>query len=334
MKLKAYAASTAGLALIAGATLLGAAPAHAADIPVVVPNPIPSENPAGYDPFWFAGTVTGGDGTAVQDASGLVITGGTNGFQLLNGAAEDDPSITLNDALDYQAVSTAGGDAFYQISVFAEPDTDFTTLRPVVASETWGDWELSRDVAGLTAGAPYTKTEIITALDAGSPAQVLAFGVFVNAGDTVTLRGLVFNGDNYLFAQRPSIAVSPASIQLSERGTTVVTLTASGFAADEDVYIGVSTQNGGGLVDIVPADADGTISYVLDVTAEWEQGEYTFGVSDEGGVFFNQAVFSIVANALAATGLEVTGGIIGAGILLTAGAAFVVITLRRRAAAE
>jgi LPXTG-motif cell wall-anchored protein len=329
MKLKSIAAGTAGFALVAGASLLGAAPAYAADIPVVVPNPIPAENPAGYDPIWFAGNVTGGDGTAVQDETGLVITGGTNGFQLLNGAAEDDASLTLTVALGYNAVSSVG-DAYYQISVFGEPGGEFTTLRPVVADELYGAWEVSRAVAGLTVGTEYSTNELITALDAGSPAQVLAFGVFVNPGETATLRGLIFNGDRYVFADGPTLTLSAAQVQLSDRAKPF-TLTATGFVAGEEIYIGAGSESSGGLLDILPADADGNLVYTVDLT-EWTIGNYTISVGDDGGAYYAIADLAIVADgpALAATGVDVTPTLIGAGILFAAGAAFVFFTIRRR----
>jgi hypothetical protein len=328
MKLTKFAAGMAGFALVGSAALLGAVPAHAADITVVIPNPIPDENPAGYDPTWFAGEIAGGDGSAIQDSTGLVIDGGTTGFQLLNGAAEDDASLTLTAALDYQGVSANGGDAFFQISVFGEPGTEFTTLRPTSASDLWGSWQVSQPVAGLATGTEYTKAEIIAALDAGTPAQVLGFGVFVDAGSTVTLRGILFNGDSYLFAAAPTLSVAPVELQLSQRSTPV-TLTAAGFLPGEDVYIGVGTGYSGGLLDVVTAEADGTVIYSVDAS-EFELGDYSFSVSDEGGVMFASAEFAIVANALAATGLETTGLLVGAGVLLAAGTVFLV--LRRRAA--
>ncbi|MCU1440709.1 MAG: hypothetical protein JWP85_1706 [Rhodoglobus sp.] len=327
MKLTRIAAGTASIALVAGATLLGAAPASAAEIDVTIPNPIPAENPLGYDPFWFAGDVAGGDGSAIQDASGLVIEGGTNGFQLLNGAAEDDAALTLSAALDYLAVSDADGDSFFQISVFGEPSAQFTTLRPIDANDLFGDWEVSQAVAGLAVGTPYTQDELITALDAGLPAKVLAFGVFVDPGDTVTLRGITFNGDNYLFAAAPTLTVAPTSLQLSERSKPV-TLSATGFLPGEDVYIGYGGGGFGSLLAVVPADANGNVSYIADVSS-FDLGDYSFGVGDEGGVLNAQAAFSIVANALAATGVELTGGLVGAGVLLAAGGVFLV--LRRRA---
>jgi LPXTG-motif cell wall-anchored protein len=327
MKLTRIAAGTASLALVAGATLLGAAPASAAEIDVTIPNPIPAENPLGYDPFWFAGDVTAGDGSAIQDATGLVIDGGNTGFQLLNGAAEDNAALTLSAALEFPAVSDADGEAFFQIAVFGEPNAEFTTLRPVDANDLSGDWIVSQAVAGLLVGTPYTADELITALDSGAPAKVLAFGVFVDPGNTVTLRGITFNGDNYLFAASPTLTVAPTSLQLSERSKPA-TLSATGFLPGEDVYIGYGGGGFGGLLDVVTADANGSVTYVVDVSA-FELGDYTFGVGDEGGVLSAQAAFSIVANVLPATGVELTGGLVGAGALLAAGGVFLV--LRRRA---
>lgn len=334
MKLSRLAAGGAGLALVAASVFGATAAASADDIDVVVPNPIPAEG-SSYPAGWFAGDVTGGPGSASQSPAGLTIVGGVAGYQLLNGDPVNGSPISLADALSYQQVSTTGGDAFFQISVFGEPgasNQQFTTLRPVDASIPWdGQWTSSQSVAGLTANQPYTKAALIAALDGDAAAQVLAFGVFVNAGDTVTVRAIDFGGDTYVFAAQPGILVSPSSVALADRSKPV-TVTGSGFAPGETVYFGFGGENGGGLLDDVEAGEDGTASITF-IPGELAEGQYTFSVSDESGSFGVFAPFSITANAVAAlpaTGLDTTGALAAGGVLLMAGAALALMTLRRK----
>jgi hypothetical protein len=328
MKLSRIAAAGAGVALIAGSVFVGGVAANAADIPVTLPV-IPAET-SPYSAGWFAGTVAGGDGTAVQGTGGLVITGGTEGYQLLNG----DPvgtSVSFADAFSYQGVSAVGGNAFYQISLFANAGTDFTTLRPVDTTNLWGDWTLSQSVDGLTAGTSYTKDEITTALALGDAPQVLAFGIFVNAGDTVTLRGLIFNEDSYLFAAAPTLTIAPAKVAIGDT-TTVVTITGTGFTPGETTYLGASSSNGAGLVDQPVADASGNIVYTFTLWANAEIDDVTYSISDEGGVFSASAVFSVVAKTLAATGVDLTAPIFGTGLVLVAGFGLLMVARRKSAA--
>jgi hypothetical protein len=333
MKSKSFFGGAAAVAVLTGVSLLGAAPAQAAEIYVDLPDPIPAEV-APYAPVWFAGTVAGGTGTAVQGESGLVITGGAQGYQLLNGTPASSAPVTLADALgNYTAVSSIG-DAFYQISLFGEgaADSAFTTLRPVVADEPWGNWTTSQSVEGLTANAPYTKDALLAALDAGQAAEVLAFGVFINAGDTVTLRTIAFNGDEYSFyTAQPTLTVSPAKLELKD-ATKPITLTASGFGPGEDVTFGAATENSGGLIGEAVADADGVASMVFNFEPGVEVGEFTFFANDISGLYGASAPFSITANALAATGSELSPFVVAAGVLLALGGAGAVVFARRSAA--
>ena len=339
MKISRIAASGAGIALIAASTFVGAAAANAEDIDVTVPNPLPAEV-SPYAAGWFAGEVTAGDGTAVQSAAGLTITGGTNGFQLLNGDPVNGAPISLTEALSYQQVSTVGADAFFQISVFGEPGAEFTTLRPVVATDIWGQWTTSQSVAGLTANDPYTKEQLLAALDAGTAAEVLAYGVFVNAGTTSTVRALYFGSDTHYFAARPTLSVNPASLTVAQVATPI-TLTGAGFAPGENVFIGIGYGQSGDSLGEVVADENGAFTFTYSFEGVTEPFSGVLFAGDESGLFSASVDFAVVANpvvpaavpVLPATGFDSSSFLLLGGVLLLAGAGVAVATVRRKASA-
>ena len=347
MKLKSFGAGVTGVALIAGSVLLGAMPASAATNQVILPVPIPAE--ADFDSYpagWFAGTVSGADGTATQSSAGVEIVGGTNGYQLLNGDPADARNVTLAAATGL-GVSTISGDAFYQISVFAEPNNadnkQFTTLRPVDPNGPGGNWVNSRAFDGAPAGTEAPLATHVALLDAGEPAQVLAFGVFVNAGDTVTVRAIGWDSDTYLFATAPTATATPSSVVASDT-TTEVTLTGSGFAPGETVAVSGRGPSSSGAFDDAVADAEG-IATVTFVGGQGEVGDYVFTFSDRrSGLFSASTQFSILAApvvtpvvpaaVLPPTGVDALSAIVAASVLLAAGAGFILLSMRRKAAAQ
>ena len=348
MKFSRIAASGAGLALIAASTFVGAVASNADDIDVIVPSPLPTEtNP--YSAGWFAGEVAGGNGTAVQSAAGLVITGGDAGFQILNGDPVNGAPVSLSDAIYYQSVSTLGDEAYFQIAVFGEPEAEFTTLRPVNAAEIWGDWTTSQSVAGLVANESYTKDELIAALDGGaSAAQVLAYGLFVNAGETSTVRAIYFNNNTYYFASaRPTLTVNPTVLTVAEAANPV-TLSGAGFAPGETVDIGIGYGNSGDSLGEAVADANGAFTFTYSFVGVTEPFTGTFFAGDSSGIFSASAEFSVVANpvvpttpvtpttptnVLPATGFDANSALLLGGVLLLAGAGIALVTLRRQSAA-
>lgn len=334
MKLSRIAAGGAGLALIAVSTFVGATAASAVD--VVLPAPIPAEtNP--YSAGWFAGAVTGGDGTAVQSATGLLINGGTNGYQLLNGDPANGTVVSLTEALTTPGANISTGEAFLQVSVFGEPGTEFTTLRPVVATDPAGDWTTSQSVAGLTANAPYSTAALIAALDGGAPAQVLAFGVFVNAGVETNLTGIFFNGEFHRFSAAPvapTLTVEPGTVtpaQLIDPGVNVTLVGTPGYFAFVTVVGPTGQEDEIGSFEL---DETG----VLVVNIVWEggtpaEGTYTVNVGyGNGNSGDTLSTTFVVKKALAATGLDSTSTLLLGGILLAAGAGIAFMTLRRKAA--
>ncbi|MBG6054445.1 LPXTG-motif cell wall-anchored protein [Salinibacterium sp. CAN_S4] len=341
MKLRSTGAAFAGVALVAGSVLLGAAPASAETIVTTVPTPVPAET-SPYSGGWFAGDVSGGNGSATQSAAGLEIVGGAAGYQLLNGDPAVAGTVTLAAATGL-GVSTTGGDAFYQVSVFGEPTSDgdkqFTTLRPVVAGDLAGNWVNSRAIGATPAGTEAPLDTHVALLDAGEPAQVLAYGVFVNAGETVTVRAIGWNGDNFLFAAAPTATATPSSVAVSDT-TTAVTIIGSGFAPGETVIIGVSAPSSGGTEEVV-ADADGN-AIIAFTGAPGEIGDYSFTFSDVSALFQATTTFSVVADAVVTpaaptlpnTGVDPSTATIGAVVLLVSGAGFLLYSMRRKALAK
>lgn len=336
MKLKAFGAGIVGLAFVAGSVAL-AAPAHAATIEVDASS-IPAEsNP--YAAGWFAGSVAGGTGSAAQSAAGLAIVGGATGYQLLNGAPANGVGNTTAAASNL-AVSTVGGDAFYQISVFAEPgeaDPGFTTLRPVDAHNLGGDWVNSRAfsaTAPVAAGTAAPLSTHLGLLDELVPAEVLAFGVFVNGGDNVTLRSISWNGDAYLFNDA-ALQFSATSVPFSS--TDPVVMTVSGFAPGDEIDLFLNAPAGSGLLATVFANADGIVTHTF--AAGGAIGTYTVTATSQIDVREVSGSFAIVADvavgapaALPPTGADARGSIIAGSALLFAGAGFILFSMRRKAA--
>jgi hypothetical protein len=337
MKLARITASGAGLALVAASVFVGAAAASAADFDVVLPNPVPAET-GPYAAGWFAGTVTGTASVVAQTPAGVGITAGTSGYVLLNGDPANNPSsISLTAALESAQVSSTGADAFFQIAVYGEPgatEQEFTSLRPINADNTSGDWTVSQGVPSLSlvAGTSYTKAVLIAAFDGGpTKAKVLAFGVFVNAGTTSTVRGIDFGENTYFFAPRASVTVNPTSLTVADL-VKPVTITASGFAAGETVSFGLGSATSGDVLGTAIAGENGTAVYSYTFVPGSPVGDYTFFARDEFMVFIGTASFSVVSNVLPATGLDATGTLLAGGVLLLAGAGIALVTLRRKSA--
>jgi LPXTG-motif cell wall-anchored protein len=348
MKLSSFGAGLTGAALVAGSLLLGILPASAETIPVTAPDPIPAET-APYSAGWFAGDVAGGDGSTAQTAAGLEIVGGTSGYQLLNG----DPAVAGTVGLAAATglgVSTTGGAAFYQISVFGEPtsagDKEFTTLYPVDARDLSGNWTNSRAFGVTAAGTQAPLATHVALLDAGEPAQVLAFGLFVNAGETATVRAIGWDGDNYLFATAPTATASPTAVEESNTAAEV-TVTGSGFAPNEVVTVATSGVAGDSSEEFTADDAgDVVLVYTADQGAgSLGLGDYVVTFSDASGLFSASTTFSVVADAivtpgappaaaapaatLANTGVDAMAAVVAAGVLLAAGAGLILVSMRR-----
>ena len=209
MKFKKLTAVGAGIALAIGSVFGVSLAASAADVSVSDITVEGTSYPAGA---WFQGNpVT--PGALTQDTAGLHITGQT---QLLYG--ESMTGLTGTTFTQFVAgASFAGtGTMTFQIPVFFDGPgkLDFTTLRPVATGSptTTGDWISSRAVAGLPAQTPVPFATIAAAFDTAVAPELLAFGVFVNPGDSAVLQTLTAGGNSWNFAT-PTPAVAPTPIK-------------------------------------------------------------------------------------------------------------------------
>lgn len=329
VKLSRIAGAGAVAALVAASTLLGAGAAQAAIINA--PSITIDNETDPYGTGWFSGDGT--TGTATQTPAGIVIDGT---FQLLNGT----PNATDLVALANSARVHASGAAYLQIPVFGEPnaiaptDKEFTTLRPAdPAAYTASDlWVTSRAIPGYGAQDQATLADFATALAGGSETyEILAFGVFINAGETVTLHSLGWSGNTYNFATS-TMSLSSKSISAADAASKGVTITLSGFVPGSLIEIGLGYGMSGGPVDTVTADANGSATFVHKFVGDPKLGEYTLSAILYDSDLVLQDTFTVVANTLPEAGVDAAGIALLAGALLLAGTG--AFLLRRRTAVQ
>lgn len=338
MKLSRVAAGGISLALVIASLFVGASAASADD--VTLPSPLPGQvNP--YANTWFAGIVPGGDGTLIQSPLGLKITGGTNGYRLLNGFPSSAPAGGLASAMASASINDIGTDAVFQIAVFGESATngEFTILSPALPNDPNANWISSESVAGLTADTPYSQATIAANLDGGaSLAQVLAFGVFVNAGDISTIVSLTWILETYNFADAPSVTVSPATVTSAQLVTPGVTITASAINSFSGTVFVRVTSPTGQVEDLGEFEVDADGSAVINIA--WglgapPEGTYTIDVSWPSSYRSEASLAAAVTVAdktLAASGVNSTGILLVGGALLLGGAGAALFTVRRKSA--
>ncbi|SMQ73821.1 hypothetical protein SAMN06295909_3451 [Plantibacter sp. VKM Ac-1784] len=348
------AALATGLAVVAGSTLLIAGPASAAEIQVTADQIAPNEaNYAG----WHEGVATPGAPAVLSDA-GLTMTGDSQiiyGFNNTGGVpVEAGGFLDAAASISYASVED---DLYFQIPVFADGTSDtFTTLRPVApgVENLGGDWVVSQNVPGLATDATYTPAELSEAL---GDFNLLAFGVFANAGTVDTLQSVTFGADTYNFAapvvapDEPSVAINPETIFFSDvrPGGSGFTVTIAGFTPGDTLSIAVTDPNG----EIFGA-ADGGNTFIADenggavlpgLTLQGEGiqvGTYTFTVTDTAGVPAADSI-AVIADPVAAgapvptladTGSDSGVLVGGAAALLLLGAAGMLFAAARRKGAQ
>jgi hypothetical protein len=168
---------------------------------------IGQEVPGEDYPFgeWFVGDPAGP--ALIQGTDGLTIPGQN---QLLFGVLAD--SVTAEEFEEFiDVVEFDGtGPLTFQVPVFLGPgESNFTTLRPTTTGtpSTATTWTVSRTAGPLTKNASYTFDEILAAF-VGTDASVLAFGVFVDPGETAVLRSVTVDDQVWSFAT-PAAPVTP-----------------------------------------------------------------------------------------------------------------------------
>lgn len=356
MKLHRILAAAGGVALIGASAFAFAAPANAADI-VAPAAPFPAET-APYAAGWFTGA--GSTGTSSSDAVyGLTIAAlpiPTSTYQVLNGTPV---TGDLTDLVDSARVYVTRGVATFQIPVFGEPgeaDEQFTTLRPVGATvpgapffDQSAAWTTSQQLGAYAPGATATLAEFEAALDDGAAGyEILGFGAAVGNGQTGSISQIMFAGNTHLFRAAPTGTQSATTVTQQQFDATGVTFTLSGFVPNERVITSGRSDFGAGIIsEDGVADVNGNFTFTVKgspdfVTEPGANFSAAFG-GDSG--FFIEFPFQITANPpaatpaatsaaprLAATGTDLTGGVIAAGVLLLAGSALGVVALRRRSA--
>jgi hypothetical protein len=217
MKFNKLAAAGATFALVVGSVVGIGAAASAIDVPI---DQIGVEGASYPAATWFLGNPVGP--ALSQDTTGLTIPGQN---QLLYGQSTTVATgAAFTDLIDGAAFA-ATGTATFQVPVFFDgtANTAFTTLRPAVPGTptTSTEWISSRTIAslGLTAGVAVPFATIAAAFDTAADAEVLAFGVFVNAGDTAVLQSVTWNGETWTFAAPTPDAEVPTPVQDPARFT-------------------------------------------------------------------------------------------------------------------
>ncbi|MBF4570180.1 hypothetical protein ITJ57_15530 [Plantibacter sp. VKM Ac-2880] len=360
MKLKTSsrraAALATGLAVVAGSTLLIAGPASAAEIQVTADQIAPDEtNYTG----WHEGVAAPGAPAVLSDA-GLTMTGDS---QIIYGFNEDagvpiqaGGFTTVAGGLTYTSVED---DLYAQIPVFADgTDATFTTLRPALpgVENLGGDWVVSQAVPGLDVDTNYTVAEVDAAL---GDFNLLAFGVFANAGTVDTLQTITFGADTYNFAApvvapvfNPLVVVDPDTIYFSDvrPGGAGFSVTVTGFNPGDTLSFAVTDPNGEifGSVDgantVIADETGGFAAAGLTLQGEGIQvGTYTFTVTDSAGIARADSIAVIadpvaagapVVPTLADTGSDSGVLVGGAAALLLLGAAGMLVAAARRKGAQ
>jgi len=307
---------------------------------------------------WFFGQLGGGwtAGTATSSATGLEVAspGTTTALQILNQDVTTPTSAAdFINAIDDVWVEASGAGWSFQLPLFGEPGTEFTTLRPAVLGDSsssvqWITSGAITDGAGNTlyaAGSTDNLTDIADALYQGAAPEVLAYGLWIQ-DTTLEVWGISGFGDVSAFTAVPtrSITPNPATPQQAVDGLTV---SGTGWFPGADVYFDVydcgTTVVATDFDFSTVAGPDGTFSVQVAFGALPAAGTYCADFSD-GHFLFNHDVLPdvsfVIADAvvdeeddeeLAATGAQdVTPWLIGAGALLLLGAGAVVLGARRR----
>lgn len=346
MKLSRILATGAAAALVGVSTFAVGGTATAADFYVLADDVGFVADGDAYLDSWFSGDVAGVEGTELSTASGLELTVGAGGYQLLNGAVGD-TTAGLETLAAGASFTMSAGTAKFQVPAFYMDDADadatieFTTLRPADSNTLSGDWMSSSDIMdpaddAVTLFAADTAAPLADLLDAMPDYEILAFGIFADSDATVA--SITWNGNTHFFTAEPVIGtgtatITPASLTVADFSNPAkgVTGVFTGFQPNEAVTIGLGTGQSGSDVGAATADADGVVTFKYVSPAAYAAvGSYTlfaFGSVTAAGSF------EVTANVLPVTGADFTPAIVSGSLLVLLGAG-VVLVGRRRAAAH
>jgi hypothetical protein len=304
MKLSRIVATGAVLALIGGSSVLTATTATAVAAPTTnyVKTADFGTEVSPYAKSWFKGNAT--PATTVSDSvSGLVVTG-----QILNG---ETPATGLVDLVTGAKLQVVTGSAYFQVSVFANATTGYTTLRPELPGQptTTGSWITSQAIAADSTngnGTAYAKGDSATLAQfagaLGTDVSILAYGAFVDPGTSATISSITWNGVTSRFTPKSIATASATSISLSEITTGKgVTVKNTGFIPGESIQPGFgSGQSGEDFGSPIVADADGVVTVVFVIPGA-TVGTYNFGAFNAEGVGASVAVTVVADGTSVAT---------------------------------
>jgi hypothetical protein len=310
VQLSRFIAVGAAVALIGGSTLFAAGTANAAD-DFVAASQFGAEG-ASYPAGWFTGTPPAGvtAGGIASGPTGLSVTGRE---QILNGTPGTTPAGGLVALATGANLNVVSGNVDFQIALYAGPgQTNFTTLRP----DNFGNaglnpaagWTTSGAVGTFAANSSHTLADYQGQL--ASDYQILAYGAFVNAGDTAVISSITWNGVTTRFTPvpTPTATVSPTTVTLSNF-TTVgkgVTVHLTGFLPNETIDVGFGAANVGGTTgQTVVADGAGNATFTFvdlqtpDYFGTAAPGTYSVGGTGESSGVTAMAQVTVVADPAA-----------------------------------
>jgi hypothetical protein len=292
------AGAVAAAAVVASALLV--APANAADT-YVTADQIGTEG-ASYPAGWFVGA--GSTGAIASVAGGLSIVGPE---QVLNGTpgAIGDGLVAVVSAAQLGVTS---GNADFQIPLYTDGATDsgFTTLRPDNFNNAGlnpaAGWTTSGAFGTFAAGSSHTLADYDAELATlGTTPELLAYGVFVPAGETAVVSSITWNGTTTRFTPSPTGTATPSTVSLSDFTTAGrgVKVHLTGFVPGETVDGGIGDGGSGGPTgETYTADANGNVdfTYVYPNSAA-TLGQYTLSGYGETSGVSAFATATVVADA-------------------------------------
>lgn len=303
--------------------------------------------PSGVD--WFFGDVTLTDGSYDFTAEGLAVNNGLPGqVQILNQDIADFTSTAeaISFLQDVDVVAS-NGDWTFQLALFADGATGFTTLRPnapgVITDAT--QWITSQPIAGSPYGLEGSASleDLLNAVFAGATPDFLAYGLNVMPTQSSTILGIETPDATSVFIPQPVRTVTPNPISAIDLATPGkgLTLTGSGWLPNSPVYLAIGTESGPVFLDTTTytADASGNVSATIVTDEVLPVGTYGLFFDDDDALYglgaLPQLQLEVVeataaAPVLAATGSESAGVLAAAGGILLVGGLVTLVAIRRR----
>ena len=336
MKLRPLAASTLGVGIIAASVLSLAGPALAAPPPGVTY--VSASDIAGAPPFGSPGWGSSSGTPLTSTTSGLLMNQNTDliyglpsGVGLVGGSTlrtvANSSDYVVSDGSDFTPWITwyTDGLPIKEITLYALGDVSaFTDL-----SALWWTFVPVGSIAAFSY-ATLDQFDAAFALDPVLADATLEGVGLYNHGTPEYLTSFSTDGELFYFTPEPA-PTAPTSIGQVDFGTTGLTATTTGFVPGEVVSAFLSTtQSVSDPIDLV-ADVNGAVSYTWIAPVTYmDLGTYdiSFVGSASGTMQFFD--FDVLAQALAATGVDASASILAAGALLLAGAALTVVATRSR----